>query len=248
MLKYRFKIGDSNINIPLSTEFDVADKDEAIRDFYVNDQLKNYIPPQEDYEVSKYYPALADEVSIKLFSAENEPMTFADFGFSDDDLKFFYNRLQFSYLNLTFYTSNDKLKQEPVFVTDLFVQRVNLFNPIQPNQSTPTIKTANEATVFFNIKNPKLYFNETEGYFVYLKNNEFQSPFTLFCNFRFNNALNGTSYVLYPQKGLFANTVIEDDEYLTVNFSGNSFLFDTTNRTLQYTPNALNIDLYALNM
>lgn len=245
MLKYRFKIGDSDINVPLSTQFDVADKDEAIREFYVNDQLKNYIPPEQDYEVSKYYPALADQISIKLFWKENEPMTFADFGFTDDDLKFFYNRLQFSYLNLTFYTSNDKLKQEPVFVTDLFVQRVNLFDTSQP---TPTIKAADEANIFFNIKNPKIYFNETEGYFVYLKNNEFQTPFTLFCNFRFNNALNGSSYVLYPQKNLFANTVIEADGYMTVNFSGNSFLVDTSNRTIQYTPNALNIDLYALNM
>ena len=97
-------------------------------------------------------------------------------------------------------------------------------------------------------KNPKLFNNETEGYFVYLKNNEFQTPFSLFCNFRFNNALNGTSYVLYPQKNLFANTVVEEDEYITANFSGNSFLVDTSNRTVQYTPNALNIDLYALNI
>ena len=91
MLKYRFKIGDSDINVPLSTQIDVADKDEAIREFYVNDQLKKYIPPEQDYEVSKYYPALADQISIKLFWKENEPMTFADFGFTDDDLKFFYN-------------------------------------------------------------------------------------------------------------------------------------------------------------
>ena len=47
MLKYRFKIGDSDINVPLSTQFDVADKDEAIREFYVNDQLKNYISYEE---------------------------------------------------------------------------------------------------------------------------------------------------------------------------------------------------------
>lgn len=243
MLKYSFKIGDSNINIPLSTQFDVADKDEAIRDFYIEDQLKNYLPPEEDYEVSKYYPALADEVFIRVFKAENEQMTFADLGFTDDDLKFFYNRLQFSYLNLTFYTSNDKFKQEPVFVIDLFVQRINLFDTV--NQS---IKKADEAELIFNIKNPKLFNNETEGYFVYLKNNEFQTPFSLFCNFRFNNALNGTSYVLYPQKNLFANTVVEEDEYITANFSGNSFLVDTSNRTVQYTPNALNIDLYALNI
>lgn len=243
MLKYSFKIGDSNINIPLSTQFDVADKDEAIRDFYIEDQLKNYLPPEEDYEVSKYYPALADEVFIRVFKAENEQMTFADLGFTDDDLNFFYNRLQFSYLNLTFYTSNDKFKQEPVFVIDLFVQRVNLFDTV--NQS---IKKADEAELIFNIKNPKLFNNETEGYFVYLKNNEFQTPFSLFCNFRFNNALNGTSYVLYPQKNLFANTVVEEDEYITANFSGNSFFVDTSNRTVQYTPNALNIDLYALNI
>lgn len=243
MLKYSFKIGDSNINIPLSTQFDVADKDEAIRDFYIEDQLKNYLPPEEDYEVSKYYPALADEVFIRVFKAENEQMTFSDLGFTDDDLKFFYNRLQFSYLNLTFYTSNDKFKQEPVFVIDLFVQRINLFDTV--NQS---IKKADEAELTFNIKNPKLFNNETEGYFVYLKNNEFQTPFSLFCNFRFNNALNGTSYVLYPQKNLFANTVVEEDEYITANFSGNSFLVDTSNRTVQYTPNALNIDLYALNI
>lgn len=243
MLKYSFKIGDSNINIPLSTQFDVADKDEAIRDFYIEDQLKNYLPPEEDYEVSKYYPALADEVFIRVFKAENEQMTFADLGFTDDDLKFFYNRLQFSYLNLTFYTSNDKFKQEPVFVIDLFVQRINLFDTV--NQS---IKKADEAELIFNIKNPKLFNNETEGYFVYLKNNEFQTPFSLFCNFRFNNALNGTSYVLYPQKNLFANIVVEEDEYITANFSGNSFLVDTSNRTVQYTPNALNIDLYALNI
>lgn len=243
MLKYSFKIGDSNINIPLSTQFDVADKDEAIRDFYIEDQLKNYLPPEEDYEVSKYYPVLADEVFIRVFKAENEQMTFADLGFTDDDLKFFYNRLQFSYLNLTFYTSNDKFKQEPVFVIDLFVQRINLFDTV--NQS---IKKADEAELIFNIKNPKLFNNETEGYFVYLKNNEFQTPFSLFCNFRFNNALNGTSYVLYPQKNLFANTVVEEDEYITANFSGNSFLVDTSNKTVQYTPNALNIDLYALNI
>jgi len=242
MLKYKFKIGDSSINIPLSTQFDVADKDEAIRDVYVKDKLNSYIPPEEDYEVSKYYPALVDEVIVRLFKEENVPFTFADFGFTDDDIKFFYNRVENSYLNITFYTVDNRLEQTAVYVTDLFVQRANLFNPDQ------SVKTADEATVFFNIKNPKKFQNETEGYFVYLKNNEYVAPFFLYCNFRFNNAGNGVSYVVYPQKNLFVNTVLESDEYVKANFSSNSFLFDTLGKTLTYNSNVLNIDLYALNI
>lgn len=242
MLKYKFKIGDSSINIPIGTSFNVADKDEAIRDVYVKDKLNDYIPPEEDYEISRYYPLNADEIVVRLFKEENVPFTFDDFGFTDDDIKFFYNRVENSYLNITFYTADNRLEQTAVYVTDLFVQRTNLFNPDQ------TVKKANEANVFFNIKNPKRFENETEGYFVYLKNNEYIPPFYLYSKFRFNNAGNGVSYVFYPQKNLFVNTVLETDEYVKANFSTNSFSFDTIGKTLAYSSNVLNIDLYALNI
>lgn len=239
MLKYKIKqpTKDLEFVIPLENKFATADKEEAIKEFYIEEQVAKALPKQLDYEITRYYPTV-DEIVIQLFKDDGVPFYYSDFGFTDNDLIYFYNRLQHSFLNITLYTLPDKLQRVQKFQMDLFVQRINLFDGT-------IIKKADQCEMIFNIKNPKLFTNETEGFFIYLKNNEYQAPFSLYCNFRFNNALNGVSTIVYPHKNLTLQTVVDDDEYVKIDFVGNNFIFDTNN-TLLYNSTTLNIDLYAL--
>lgn len=239
MLKYRVKPSTTPLEfiIPLDNNFGTADKEEAIKDFYIEEQIAKSIPEQKDYEITRYYPTV-DEIIIQLFKDDGVPFYYSDFGFTDSDLMYFYNRLQMSFVNITLYTLPNKLQRVQKFQIDLFVQRANLFNGT-------TVKKSNECEMIFNIKNPKLFTNETEGFFIYLKNNEYQQPFSLYSNFRFNNALNGISSIFYPHKDLTPQTVVDEDEYVKIDFVGNNFIFNTNN-TLTYNSTVLNIDLYAL--
>lgn len=241
MLKYTIKQpispNDLEFLIPIDNSFATADKEESIKEFYIEEQIAKALPEQIDYEITRYYPTV-DEINIQLFKEDNLPFYYSDFGFSDDDLKYFYNRLQRSFLNINFYTVPNKLQRVQKFQIDLFVQRANLFDGL-------SVKKADECEMIFNIKNPKIFTNETEGFFIYLKNNEYSAPFSLYANFKFNNALNGVSFIFYPNKNLTPQTVVDTDEYVKVDFTGNNFIFNTNN-TLVYNPPVLNIDLYAL--
>lgn len=239
MLKYTFNQKDEFITIPVNLEFDVVDKEEAIRDYYIEEELQKAIPPQIDYEVIRYTPTNVNEIRFRLFKDENDPFTFADFGFSNDDVLYFYNKIKFSFLNVNFYDTNDKLQRKLYYQTNLFSQRVNLF--LDPNYPDAAL-----IPMVFSIKNPAQFNNETEGFYIYLKRSDFIDTFNLYCNFRFNSALDGTSYVFYPKKNLTVATVNEKDEYVKLNFNDKSFLFDTTGNTLLYTQNLLTIDLYVL--
>lgn len=240
MLKYKSKEiqKDNYFIVPLENLFLTADKEEAISSFYIEEQVAKSIPEQKDYEIRKYEPTV-DEINIRLYKEEGVPFTYADFGFTDSDLLYFYNRLRLSFLNLSFYTHPNKLQRTQKFQISLFVQRENLFDGFE-------IKKASECEVFFNIKNPKFFNNQTEGYFIYLKIFEYTAPFSLYCNFKFNNALDGNSFIVYPYKNLTIQNVVEQNEYVEVFFNPKNFIFDTNQNTLTYLPNVLNIDLYAL--
>lgn len=240
MLKYKIKRLDSDFIIPLDLSFDVADKDEAVSESFIQEQVIKSLPPQEDYEITRYFPLGVDEIQIALYKEEGVPMTYADMGFSDADLFFFYNRLRYSFLNVFYYDFPDKLQQSLKFQSDLFVQRVNLVD------SNALYKTADDCEIVFKIKNPKTALNETEGFFIYLPNNQYKSPFSLYVTFNFNNALDGISYKFYPHKNLTNANVTNLDEYVKVNFVDKNFVFDTTDNTLVYDTNILKIDLYAL--
>jgi len=240
MLKYKIKRLDSDFIIPLDLSFDVADKDEAISESFVKEQVLKAIPKQEDYEITRYMFAGVDEIVVTLFKEEGVPMTYGDMGFTGSDIFYFYNRLRYSFLNIFYYDSPDRLQQTLQFQSDLFVQRSNLLDIYGLTSLT------NDIPMVFKIKNPTVAINETEGFYIYLPKNEYVSPFSLYVTFNFNNALDGVSYKFYPYKNLTNATVTNLDEYVKVNFTGKEFIFDTNGNTLQYIANTLKIDLYAL--
>lgn len=237
MLKHTIKVGDSNFHIPIELNFNTADKEDDLTEFYIIDEVEKGLPLQIDYEVSKFRSNV-EEIQIRLFKVDGTPYVYADFGFTDDDLKFFYNRLQKSFISINFFDNPKKLQQQRFFQTDLFVQRVTLFD-------NGVLKTANDCEIIFNIKNPKNFTNETEGFFIYLNNSEFTAPFSLYANFRFNNAYDGNSYTIIPHSNVTLSNFTEDKEYVKINFINKSYTYDTTNNTLTNNTNILNIDLYA---
>lgn len=239
MLKYTVKVNDSNYVIPLNLQSDVADKEEAISEFYIEEQIQKSLPPEQDFEITKYIAENFNEIVIKLYKFDNIPFVLSDFGFTDDDVKFFYNRLQKSFLNITYYDLPDKLQQSQKFQIDLFIQRFRLYE-------NGKIKLASEVEVEFYIKNPKYNINETEGFFIYLANNKFIPNFNLYCNFRFNSALNGVSNLFYLKSGLSVNNLKEEFQYLECNFTPQKYIYNTDNKSASYNNQVLNIKLYAL--
>lgn len=244
MLKYKIKSGTNHIVIPLSETFDFVDKDEALNLSYIPQQVTKHLPIAEDFEINRLAPENAEIISIQIFQ-DSIPLYLSDYGFSDDDIKLFSNRIRKSFLRLSFYDTPNKLKRQSQFEVDLFIQRSSFYD-VNNN-----IKLASEIPLIFYIKTPFLYNNETEGFYVYLKNNNqiFLDSSSLYVNFRFNSALDGLSYVYYPKDNLTTDNLTEDLEYVEVQINSPSKLYrySETNRTLLYTGSNLNIDLHGLN-
>lgn len=244
MLKYTINSGTNYIVIPLSETFDFVDKDESLNLSYIPQQIIKHLPTAEDFEINRLMPETVETISIQIFQ-NNTPLYLSDFGFTDNDIKLFSNRIRKSFLRLSFYDIPNKLKRQSYFEVDLFIQRASFYD-VNNN-----IKLASEIPLTFHIKTPSLYNNETEGFYVYLKNNNevFLSSSSLYVNFRFNSALDGLSYIYYPKNNLTTNNLTEDLEYVEVeiNSPSKSYRYNETNRTLLYTGSNLNIDLHELN-
>lgn len=232
MLKYQIKIGENNIVIPFEGVIKSVGYDENIINTYIPNEIKNNLPDFIDFETKKIS---GDFTKMSFILMKNNiQITLKDFDYTNEDLEFFTKRLKNSFLLISFYDTPNKLTRKLIYNTTLFFQRKNLY-------INEALKNIDNAEVFFNIF--KENSNETEGYNVLLS--ESDSLNTLYANFRFNCALDGNSYVLYPKQIANGTNIIESDEYIKINLNGDSYIYDS--------PEIININgenilkLYAIN-
>lgn len=244
MLKYRIVNPNSKFVLDLSDSFKSFDKEETLRLGYIPNEITKSLPTPDDNETVRLIPTKFSLISIQLFSDGN-PLYLSDFGFTDNDVRLFTNRLRRSYLGIYFYDLPQKNKRLLQYFVNLYFQRTSFYD------FDNKLKSVTEIPLIFNIKSPNLYGNENEGFYIYLKenNNLYQNSLPLFVNFKFNSSLNGISYTYYPKSNLVAQTLQEESEYVEVILNKNlkTYEYSDVDNTLFYLGQNLNINLHELN-
>lgn len=204
----------TTINVPIDLTPQMVDQSEIVNREFVSVEVDNAINPTLDYEKVRFLPAkvspnatattvsnpvIMQQVIYKIslldgntyFSTNPNGTTYADAGFSDDDLRYRKNKLTKSFLQLSFYDSD--------IVTDQRLVASMSINPnitsadIQPNS---TLYPVANKQLEFRLRNP-LTDDEAfgEGFFVYYFKDEvdINLPEFLYMRATFNNAKTGVA-------------------------------------------------------
>jgi hypothetical protein len=207
----------TTINVPIDLTPQMVDQSEIVNREFVSVEVDNAINPTLDYEKVRFLPAdifpnatattvnpanvvIMQQVIYKIslldssgnyFSTNPNGTTYADAGFSDDDLRYRKNKLTKSFLQLSFYDSD--------IVTDQRLVASMSINPnitsadIQPNS---TLYPVADKLLEFRLRNP-LTDDEAfgEGFFVYYFKDEvdINLPEFLYMRATFNNAKTGVA-------------------------------------------------------
>lgn len=212
MIVNKFKINLSNhkdselisINIPITADFDTVGKQEIIEKDFVKGEIKKSINPIIDNDRVRFLPInmngkVIDKIiyDVKLLdTGGNYVNNYKDIGFDDDDIKFRKNTFKYSFLNLTFFDSDNALTQNLInYMTIYSNLNQNDFLPINPlngmgGQPKPVSDILINMVVKNPIKNPNSF---SEGFHIYdykdgLKVGDFKY---IYMRASFNNAKDG---------------------------------------------------------
>ena len=149
------------------------DQAELVQRVFVDVEVEKAINPILDYEKVRFLPlepsgAHMDRIiyEVDLFGATN----FAAIGFTDDDIKFQKNAFKQTFLNLSFYDTDNPLNQRLITNVTLFADLTP--TDLYPLGSTSGVpgqpKPASQIPLTFIVENPILFPTSTsEGYYLY---------------------------------------------------------------------------------
>ena len=201
----------TTINVPIDLTPQMVDQSEIVNREFVSVEVDNAINPTLDYEKVRFLPAkvnpnaTATTVSntsvmqqviykISLLDGSNyfSPTTsYADAGFSDDDLRYRKNKLTKSFLQLSFYDSDILTDQR--LVGSMAINPNITLADINPNSQLYPVA---DKLLEFRLRNP-LTDDEAfgEGFFVYHFKDEvdINLPEFLYMRATFNNAKTGVA-------------------------------------------------------
>tara|TARA_R110000868_G_scaffold21019_4_gene87906 strand:- start:3705 stop:4568 length:864 start_codon:yes stop_codon:yes gene_type:complete len=202
----------TTINVPIDLTPQMVDQSEIVNREFVSVEVDNAINPTLDYEKVRFLPAsvspnaaattvsnpvimqqviyivsLLDSTTGTYFSSTS----YADAGFSDDDLRYRKNKLTKSFLQLSFYDSDILTDQR--LVGSMAINPNITLADIQPNS---TLYPVALKPLEFRLRNP-LTDDEAfgEGFFVYHFKDEvdINLPEFLYMRATFNNAKTGVA-------------------------------------------------------
>ena len=205
----------TTINVPIDLTPQMVDQSEIVNREFVSVEVDNAINPTLDYEKVRFLPAkvspnatattvsnpvIMQQVIYKIslldssgnyFSTNPNGTTYADAGFSDDDLRYRKNKLTKSFLQLSFYDSDIVTDQR--LVASMSINPNITSTDIQPNS---TLYPVADKQLEFRLRNP-LTDDEAfgEGFFVYYFKDEvdINLPEFLYMRATFNNAKTGVA-------------------------------------------------------
>jgi hypothetical protein len=205
MNRYQIRIDSTTtattINIPFTMEYQLADQAELIDRVFVDVETENAINPIIDFDKTRYIPVDLNNNQINKINYVVDLSgltTYGDIGFSDDDIKFKKLNFKQTFLNLSFYDTDNPMTQQLVTTQTIFSQLkpsdLLPFNTIVGLPGQP--KPANQIPLTFVLENPLT--NQRgflEGYYLYdyrdiLKVGEFKY---LYMKASFKNAKDGKS-------------------------------------------------------
>jgi len=188
------------INIPITMNFQMVDQSELIDRVFVDVETEKGINPIIDYEKVRFLPFNNEGVIKKIIYQVNliNGSTYADAGFTDDEIKYGYESFNKTFLNLDFYDSDNPLTQN-------LISNVTLYSELKTNDLVPlgTVgaipgqpKPANQIPIMYVLENPIISLKSfSEGYHLYDYKDELNIGDVKYLYMRasFKNAKLGTS-------------------------------------------------------
>ena len=134
----------TTINIPVSLEYQLVDQSELIENVFVNVEVEKAINPILDYEKVRFLPLDLNNIHVDkitynlnlLISGTTNlgAINYASVGFSDDDITYERNNFKETFLNLSFYDTDNPLTQR-------LINNITVFSEIQDTDLLPDIAT-----------------------------------------------------------------------------------------------------------
>jgi hypothetical protein len=118
----------TTITFPIDMDFQIVDNSELIDRVFVETEVENSINPILDYDRIRFLPLdlqnnHIDKIiyDVKLFGASNTYVDYYGFiGFDNDDIRYRKNSFKETFLNLSFYDSDNALTQKLVTYLTLY--------------------------------------------------------------------------------------------------------------------------------
>lgn len=197
----------TTITVPVFMEFQNVDNAELIQRVFVDTEVEYAINPIIDYEKVRFVPLdlqqnHVDKIIYDIYlldSTGNYKGFYGDIGFTDDDIKFRKESFKQTFLNLSFYDTDNPLTQKLVTYMTLYSELNSsdlLQPPLPPNTIPGTPKPVGQIPVNFVVENPLLNprgFAEGYHLYDYKSGLNINVPKYLYMRASFKNAKTGKS-------------------------------------------------------
>jgi len=161
----------TTINIPINMEFQIVDQSDLIERVFVKTEVEKAINPIIDYEKVRFTPTDSSLNIINSITYNlnlNGLVTYGAIGFTDDDIKFNKGNFKETFLELSFYDTDNPMTQKLVSYITLFSTLTNTdLLPINSSMAGQP-KPATQIGLSFTVSNPKLNpMGNAQGYYIY---------------------------------------------------------------------------------
>lgn len=205
--------GDTYINIPINMEYQIVDNGELIERLFVDIEEQKAVNPILNYDKVRFVPLDKNKrqishitYSLNFLDANNNmqiPTYYSNVDindpFNNDDIKFERNNFKKSYVNLSFYDSDNPFVQNLVTEIEVYsflTDGDRWQPPIPPNlpilAGTPL--PASQIPVRFYLSNPYLIFKGYyDGFYIYNYKDDYviNAPKYLYMKATYFNAKSG---------------------------------------------------------
>jgi len=185
----------TTINIPINMEYQLVDQSELVKTVFVDTETENAINPIVDYEKTRFLPIDSNNNYINNLNYVlnlSGKTTYADIGFTDDDINYETERFKQTFLNLSFYDTDNPLTQNLLSFITLFPSLSK--NDLDVNGK---VKKASQIPLIFTLENPLLNpRGNAQGYYIYDFKDELTlngDPKYLYMRATFKNSKDGKS-------------------------------------------------------
>lgn len=253
----------TTINIPINMEYQLVDQSEIIQRVFVDTETEKAINPIVDYEKTRFIPIdlnknIVDKISYTVNLSGHT--TYGAIGFNDDDIRYETEKFKQTYLNLSFYDSDNPLIQNLLSFITLYPSLLpsDLY---QSSSSTPANlsvghpKPANQINLIFTVENPITNARgKTQGYYMYDFKDELTltgPPKYLYMRATFKNAKNGKSVNLMVNSTALPIDQLVNKLYtryiLVKDTNGYFYTIDNTySNNVTYATNNVTVALYQI--
>lgn len=261
---------ETTINFPISMDFQNVDQAELIDRVFVDTEVENSINPILDYDKVRFLPITSngDLISsiiydVKLLKNGSYVNNYGDIGFSDDDITYRKNSFKQTFLNLSFYDTDNALTQNLMGYSTIYseLRSTDLIQNVGNGvlgQPKPAIQVPVNFVLENPLQNPKGF---CEGFHVYdfkdsLKIGESKY---LYMRANFKNAKTGKSVNLMVKNVAQPIETLINELYtrliLTRDSTGYYYQIDATYQgnggstpnNVTYNNNSIIVNLYEIN-